>query len=439
MRTPSLRCSLLVVTALLGWPSAARADLLAYVKKADAGFSWKLKDKTETPLGTVYDLHLVSQVWQGITWEHQLQVYLPKGVKPTATMFLWNQGGRPGAGSVVFGMELARKMNAPVAILYGVPNQPLLDGKREDALIAETFVRYLDTRDPDWPLLFPMVKSMARAMDALQAFAKQEWNIEVTHFVVSGGSKRGWTSWLTAAADGRVKAAAPCVIDTLNMRAQMPYQFKSFGKYSDMIRDYTQRGLVPMPDTPEAHKLWAMVDPWHYRSRLTMPIMIVNGANDPYWTTDALNLYWDDIPSKQKSVLYVPNAGHNLEQQQGDGKKDRNRALNTLAAFAAHQIHGKTMPRMSWKHGDNGAQSTISVQASSPPAAARLWVVQAPTRDFRKQTWKEMPAAIDGDGVTASLAPPAEGFQAFFAEVDYQVNGSSYHLSTQIRVIGKQP
>src|SRR5205823_2808378 len=149
--------------------------------------------------GTVYDLTLVSQNWQGIIWQHGLQVFIPPGVKPTATMFLWNQGGRPGADNAAFGLTLAAKMKAPVAFLFAIPNQPLLDGKTEDKLIAETFVRYLATRDEDWPLLFPMVKSLVRAMDALQAFSAQELKQEVTGFVVSGASKRGWTTWLTAA------------------------------------------------------------------------------------------------------------------------------------------------------------------------------------------------------------------------------------------------
>jgi PhoPQ-activated pathogenicity-related protein len=63
--------------------------------------------------------------------------------------------------------------------------------------------------------------------------------------------------------------------------------------------------------------------------------LLINGVNDPYWTTDALNLYWDDLPG-DKWVTYVPNAGHNLEQH-ADGKKDRTRAVNALAAFARHQ------------------------------------------------------------------------------------------------------
>jgi PhoPQ-activated pathogenicity-related protein len=420
---------------LFGAGSAARADLLDYVKKPDPVFAWKLKAKTAHPEGTVYDLHLVSQEWQGIRWEHQLQVYLPTGVKPTGTMFLWNQGGKASPGSVAFGMDLAKKLKAPVAFLYHVPNQPLLGGKTEDTLIAETFVRYLKTKDARWPLLFPMVKSLVRAMDALQAFARQEWGIEVVHFVVSGASKRGWTTWLTAAADARVKALAPLVIDTLNMRAQMPYQLRSFGKYSEQIRDYTQRGLVPMPDTPEARRLWLMVDPWAYRERLKQPTLILNGANDPYWTTDALNLSWDDLKNP-KWVLYVPNAGHNLQQRKADGQ-DRLRAVNTLAAFGHVQIHGGALPQLQWRHTDTGEKLSLTVEARPAPRAARLWVARAPTKDFRKATWQEQAATLQGGTARGQVTPPAEGFVAFFAELDYEVNGLVYHLSTQIRLAGK--
>src|SRR5262249_40296430 len=93
-RRPAFAASCTLVLLAAG---PAAADLPGYVRKPEPAFAWKLQGKSGTPLGTVYDLHLVSQVWQGITWEHGLQVYVPAGVAPTATMFLYNTGGRPSA------------------------------------------------------------------------------------------------------------------------------------------------------------------------------------------------------------------------------------------------------------------------------------------------------------------------------------------------------
>lgn len=416
----------------------ARADeipdgLRNYVARPETVYRWELREKTTRDDSTVYDLHLVSQDWQGIVWEHQLQVYQPQSAKPAATMLLWNQGGRASESSIVFGLELAKKIGTPVAFLYGIPKQPLFEGKKEDALIAETFVRYLETKDERWPLLFPMVKSLVKAMDALQAFSEQEWKLRVKSFIVTGASKRGWTTWLTAASDSRVKAIAPMVIDTLNMKAQGPYQLKSFGHYSEQIRDYTERGLVPTPETAEAQRLWAMVDPWIYRERLTLPKLIINGANDPYWTTDSLNLYWDDLKG-DKWVTYVPNAGHNLEQHGENGEKDRTRAMNTLAAFAKHTIRDNPMPQLKWKHDNVSDQARLTVESDHAPKAARLWIASAPTRDFRLARWEDQ-ALASGKSVIGKVAPPTTGCIAFFAELDFEIDGLTHHLSTQMRIL----
>ena len=98
------------------------------------------------------------------------------------------------------------------------------------------------------------------------------------------------------------------------MRAQMPRQLKAFGAYSARLEPYTSRGLVPIPESPEGQRLLSMVDPWAYRDRLTLPKLIINGTNDFYWATDALNLYWNELPAN-KWVIYVPNAGHDLRRQ----------------------------------------------------------------------------------------------------------------------------
>ncbi|HJZ59152.1 MAG TPA: PhoPQ-activated protein PqaA family protein [Gemmataceae bacterium] len=404
---------------------APPSDLIDYVRKDDKAFAWKLAHNDTTDAGTVYELDLTSQTWHEITWTHKIQVFVPKDVKPQATMVLWNQGGKPGAASGLLGLQLATKVGAPVAFLYGIPNQPLLGGKTEDALIAETFVRYLETKDPSWPLLFPMVKSLVKAMDAIQAFAKEKWQSEVTHFVVTGASKRGWTSWLTAATgDPRVKAIAPLVIDTLNFPVQMKNQVAAFGKPSEMVRDYTNRGLIPIPNTDEAKKLWQMVDPWVYREKLTLPKMIINGTNDPYWPLDALNSYWDDLKG-EKYLLYVPNAGHDLRETDKDGKKELlpTRAINTLSAFCKCQVFDKKMPQPTWQLKDDGIPFKVRL---GEVKGFRLWVARSDTRDFRGARWapKELGA----------LKEPTYPLVAEFTEFECDMDGLKFTLSTQILI-----
>jgi len=105
-------------------------------------------------------------------------------------------------------VAIARALRSTVVVLGQVPFQPLFD-LTEDRLIAHSFERYLATGDPEWPLLLPMVKSVVRALDASSEAAAQQWGAPLERFTVTGGSKRGWTTWLTAAVDPRVTAIAP--------------------------------------------------------------------------------------------------------------------------------------------------------------------------------------------------------------------------------------
>jgi PhoPQ-activated pathogenicity-related protein len=412
------------------------ADLEQYIRKPEAQFAWKLKQKIESERSgdRIYDLHFVSQTWQGHTWEHQLQVYQPHAVAPTSTLFLWVTGGAARPEYVSLGFELARKINAPVAMLYHIPNQPLLEDKlREDDLIAETFVRYLKTGDEDWPLLLPMVKSVVKAMDVLQAFGKREWDKPINSFIVSGASKRGWTTWLTAAVDRRIQAIAPVVIDALNMRAQMTRQLKAFGAYSNRLLPYSSRGLVPIPETPEGQRLLSMVDPWEYRDRLALPKLIVNGTNDFYWATDALNLYWNQL-SGNKWVVYVPNAGHDLKRRDKAGPDQLADLVNSLAGFSRHQISGKPMPKLSWKHETVNGRLRLTVAATPAPVGGRLWVAEAPAQDFRTAQWRERAVTLSNNIVIGEVASPAKGYLAFYGELDYEIDGLKYRLSTQMRM-----
>jgi PhoPQ-activated pathogenicity-related protein len=326
---------------------------------------------------------------------------------------------------------LAQLSGARVAVLRQVPNQPLLDGKTEDELIAETFVRYLQTKDENWPLLFPMTKSAVRAMDAVQAWAMEHRKPAVNRFVVTGGSKRGWTTWLTGAVDDRVVAIAPMVIVMLNLGKQGPNQLKVWGKYSEQIDDYVKRGLMEKTDTPEGTKLWRMVDPLTYRDRLTKPKLLINGTNDRYWTLDALDLYWNELGGP-KYLVELPNAGHGLET-------NRDWALGALGAFFRHVVTNRPMPQLTWDVSQgSGSESTLTIHANPAPQSARIWLATSDTHDFRESHWESAPLKPGG---TISRFVPAvsRGHQAYFGELEYQIDGIPYHLTTSFQQPGAPP
>jgi len=444
MRDLSSLSSGAVATALLMTISSASAiseqpnrkriptALYEYVARPEPDFAWKHQNNRQVETGTIDDLELVSQKWHGIVWKHSLQIYEPKRVLHRQHVLLFITGGsngrQPGQDSIAVGMKLANLAGARVAILYQVPNQPLLQGRKEDDLITETWLRYLKTGDPTWPLLFPMVKSAVKAMDAIEQLAISEWKETLTGFVITGASKRGWTSWLAPVVDKRILATAPIVIDTLNFRRQMKHQLDTWGRYSEQLIDYTSKGLIKGPneqETPREIQLRRMMDPYTYRKQLTLPKLLINGANDRYWVLDAMNHYWDDLVGP-KYVLYVPNAGHGL-----DGGREV--AFATLAAYFQHIATNTPFPTLEWKHENEKDTLRLTIQSSPKPKSARLWTARSSSKDFREAQWHSQPLEQRNGLFVGKLSKPKSGYVASFGELWFAFGGLSYPLSTQVR------
>ena len=229
-------------------------------------------------------------------------------------------------------------------------------------------------------------------------------------------------------------AIAPMVIDVLNMPAQMDRQVECFGRPSEQIEPYVKRNLVPMRDTPEAKRLWSWVDPWTYREKFTMPKLIVLGTNDRYWAPDALNLYWDDLPG-EKWISYTPNAGHDLTERKADGTKDPWRAVNAAAAFTRHQVTGRPLPKLTWKHDDAGDKLRLAVTAEPAPKEIRVWRANGPTRDLRDARWEPRSATLADGKAEIIEERPATGVCSFFAELAYEIDELPYSFCTQLRLV----
>ncbi len=405
------------------------ADLAGYVKQADDSFSFEVVERRPVDGGEVIIASLVSQTWQGIPWRHWLAVFCPETMTYTDNMVLVVGGGNVqdappdlGRGESQAAAMVARQIQSAVAVVSAVPNQPLFGGMREDEIIAYTYDKFIKGEGDDWPLLLPMAKSAVKAMDALQQIMRSERNQEVKGFMLTGGSKRGWTSWLTAASgDSRVVAIAPAVIDMLNIVPQMKHQKACYGVYSEQIDDYTELGLQERMIGQEGDALRAIVDPYSYRDKLLMPKMVVLGTNDPYWTVDAASFYFPGLKG-EKHLIYQPNTGHDVNL---DG-------ISAMAHFFLAVQRGAAYPAISWTVPEPGR---LQVTWEESGGTAYLWQASSATRDFREAAWTSQ--ALSGIKIAeAAVAAPDSGWTAFYVEVRWPGEGGfPYGNCTEMTVL----
>jgi len=410
--------------------------LQSYLDNGDDSFKWEVQDSTNTDGARLYRIVFTSQTWRDTAWNHELTVIVPDSVKYNDALLFITGGSisnsfQPNTHKwdkeeIVALGEVAKTNKAVVAIIWQVPNQPRYGGKTEDELISMTFHNFQKDSDYTWPLLFPMTKSAIRAMDAVQEFAAQKNNYLVNQFVVTGGSKRGWTSWLTGAHDKRVKAIAPMVIDVLNMPTNVEYHKTTWGDYSIQIEDYVNLGIAQQVATPEGKKLVKMVDPYSYRQMLTMPKMLFMGTNDEYWPVDAVKNYIDSIPG-DNHICYTPNAGHDLG--------DRKTYLAGISAFFGTTITNGVYPKCDYKIAEENGKIILTIQATAEILEdAILWSASSNDREFRDKVWTSVSLGkANVAEFSHEIEYPAEGFKAFYLDLKYKapVTGS-YTQSTRM-------
>ena len=406
----------------------------AYVAKKDSVYGWKLAKTIKGPGYTDYILDLTSQSWRSAgevdhpVWKHWLHVVVPDHVVSDRG-FLYIDGGSindpvPTTASAR-AVKVAVDTGTVAAEVHMVPNQPLkfpddpTKGRGEDDLIAYSRVKFIDTKDPEWLVRLAMVKSGTRALDAVQEFMKSGQaggtKTNVNKFVVSGGSKRGWTAWLVAAVDKRVMGVIPIVIDALNSEEVTKHGFEAYGEFSSSLGDYVNHGLFPHKiGTPEYQAVLAIEDPINYRDRprMKMPKYEINASGDQFFTPDNSQLYYWALP-EEKRIRYVPNARHNL------GETD---AQDSMVSFYQAVITGHKRPRYSWT---KDADGTLHVHPIDTPKEVNLWQATNPNaRDFRKDVignaYSMSRARPDGKGdYVVRLPNPEKGYTAFFIELVY--------------------
>jgi PhoPQ-activated pathogenicity-related protein len=444
----SLTCLLmpaLVACACALAAPAPRTALDTYVAAPDSHYKFELVRTISAKGYTAYVLEMTSQSWRApaevdrTVWRHWLTVIKPDTVKSSTGLLFIAGGSNPGAppskaDSVT--ASIATDTGTVVAELRMIPNQPLTFSddrkpRKEDAIIAYTWDKYLRTGDVTWPLQLPMTKAAVRAMDTVTAFCSTALagHLKIDKFVVAGASKRGWTTWTTAAVDHRVVGIMPLVIDLLNMNQSFRHHWQVYGFWAPAVADYVDMKVMGWVGTRQFHDLTKIVEPYEYRGRFTMPKYLVNAAGDQFFLPDSSQFYFDQLPG-EKYLRYVPNADHSLRHSD---------AIQGVTAFYQALLDAKPRPRFSWRFEKNGA---IRVSVVDKPTEVRLWQATNPsTRDFRLQTigpaYKSSLLTASSRGIyLARVAKPTSGWTAFFVELTFPSGGEfPFKFTTAIRVV----
>jgi PhoPQ-activated pathogenicity-related protein len=419
-----------------------------YVAAPDPAYAWEPVRDLQGEGCVAHVLKMTSQAWltpgdvDRTVWWHWLTIVEPKTITSDIALLYIHSGDNEDEAPdrIRSTYELiARATGAVVAELRMVPNQPLRfagdpgSPRKEDRLIAYGWHRFLRGGDPIWLPRLPMTKSVVRAMDTISAYFEKRGGSgpRVGRFVVVGASKRGWTTWTTAAVDRRVVAVVPMVIDLLNLEASFGHHFAAYGFWAPAIRSYVEMGIPEWFGTPEMGRLRKIVDPYEYRARLTMPKLIINATGDQFFLLDSSRFYFDGLPG-EKLLRYLPNANHSL-----DGKE----IGESVLAFFHSIVTGAPRPEYSWTFEPDGS-IRVRTGGSLAPAEARLWQATNPAaRDFRLETlgpaWSSTVIAPQpGGSYLARVAAPSPGWTAFFVELTYSGDGvPPLKLTTAVRVI----
>jgi PhoPQ-activated pathogenicity-related protein len=439
-----LRSAFLLTAVCIAVQAGPPTALDRYVAKPDNSYKWVHVASIPCDGCKADVLDMKSQTWRAESdvdrtlWQHWVTVIRPENVTSNIG-FLFISGGantsKPPARADAIMSALAKETGAVVTELRMVPNQPLKFSQAdrpltEDGLIAYTWDKYLRGGDDEWPARLPMTKSAVRAMDTITAFsATPEGGArKIEQFFVAGGSKRGWTTWTTAAVDKRVVAISPMVIDLLNVVPSFVHHWRVYGFWAPAIKDYVDSKVIDWMLTPENKKLMEIEEPYEYRDRLTMPKYLVNASGDQFFVPDSAQFYWKDLKG-EKYLRYVPNADHSLRNSD---------AVQSIASFYQTVAQNKPRPKFDWTLENDGS---IRVIATDAPAEVKLWQASNPkARDFRLMTigpaWKSSPVEGVKGAYVGKVDKPESGWTAFFVELTYPGPGKlPLKFTTQVRVV----
>lgn len=453
-----------------------------YVNAPDPHFQYELI-KTYPEQGyTVYVLNVTSQKWLDETivvnpiWWHYLSVVIPDVIKRPDAAFMFIEGGnndndipQPTDNFVQLISLFSVSTGTIGADLQQIPNQPTRfvkdprqKNRYEDAVIAWTWKTFIENpNDANILLRLPMTKASVRAMDAIADFAKKKGVADIKKFMIAGASKRGWTTWTTAAVDKRVFGAMPIVMDMLSLNRNLHNHFRSLGGWTFAFNDYYEENITTQVDSFGIFAMQQVVDPYTYLDRYkNIKILAVTTGGDEFFLPDDTYAFWDDLIAATDGTALLrrlPNAEHSCAGHEIS-------LFFSMRGFFLATYENKPLPVVRWARPNNRThgiiEATVDLIKGPRPKDVRVFYAKTldnKRRDFRlvigdpsdpskaiphPVVWESSKKILSKTETSTSIVyrttflKPISGWLAFFIQLSFEgIENSVIEITTEANVI----
>lgn len=414
---------------------------------------YSLLEKKQLPGVMLQRYNLNSQEWspQGVVsperWQNGVDIYIPDSARENNALVVINDGSNNnGSGSPVMPANFSEEELSRIAVatrtivisVSNVPNQVLsykgvTTPLAEDDSVAYSWKLFMgDTQKyQDASLHIPMAASASQAFRLAKKELAQQ---NITKFMVTGASKRGWAAWLTALSDPDVDAVIPFVIDLLGTKNALEHMYQSYGKnWPVAFYPYYKQGVDQQIRTDEFASLMTLEDPLTYLNtdlgdRLKIDKYIINASGDDFYVPDNSHFYYERLPGS-KSLRIVPNSTHNgilsVTEQ-------------SLITFVNRFQEKQKLPEVTEKVQNSGeGKKELTVSFSEKPTAVLQWTAKNPVaRDFRYACdikYNSVPVSLTTDDGTLRipLTTPDSGWEATYIEATFN---DGYVATTQVYI-----
>jgi len=440
--------------------------LMKFAREYDNAYRFDVYGEKQGEGYKAYFLDFVSQSWHPEktvppVWRHWLTLIIPNQRVKDIGMLVLTEGfstnETPMSEISPYFISLAVSSKSVVAILEGFPRDKVgiyetpakVVNLEPTEFVSWSLKQYFETYDPGWIVFCPLVKSVVRAMDAIQEFLLKNLRSEIPlkEFVLCGDAPF-FVPWLVPSVDSRVIGLVSINASAFHLEQQIKRMFMDEISFPPLFAEMDDAGILPLLETEDGENLLKVIDPYSYRTSLQIPKLVVSIGNEQGYNLVPLSEQMNSEIPEPVSWLMCPH----LQLSREFAFLPQQMLLNflpsthtpiydfkdTLRVFYHRILGQKNMPIFHWDFSPTGE---CTVKVSEEIIECRVWYCSKDKRgdifNLTNKDWKCKNLSEVAEGSYRTNIPlPLQQYTGAFVEVIFpSLMGVPFPLTSNIHIL----